>query len=102
MFVGFKKGVKCYKIWDPKNKKFALSRDVTFDEASMVKLTNSQPVESEKTKGISQQMESNVISSSLDNTISLESIPAMTQGSDHLAYQDADNDEDQDQAMGNV
>jgi len=40
--VRFKKGIKCYKIWDPKNKKFVLSGDVTFDEASMLKLTISQ------------------------------------------------------------
>ena len=42
VFVGFKKGVKGCKLWDPKDKKFILSRDVTFDEASMVKPTNSQ------------------------------------------------------------
>jgi len=54
VFIGFKKGVKCYKIWDPKDKKFILSRDITFDEASMVKPTSYQLVESEKTKGISQ------------------------------------------------
>jgi len=50
VFVGFKKGIKDYKIWDPKNKKFILSRDVTFDEALVVKTTNSQQVESEKPK----------------------------------------------------
>ena len=53
VFVRFKKGVKCYKFWDLKDRKFILSRDVTFDEASMVKPTNSQQVESEKTKEIS-------------------------------------------------
>jgi len=47
VFVGFKRGVKWYKIWDPKDRKFILSRDVTFDEASMVKPTNSQQVESQ-------------------------------------------------------
>jgi len=39
VLVEFKKGVKGYKIWDPKDKKFILSRDVTFDEASMLKST---------------------------------------------------------------
>jgi len=39
VFVGFKRGVKGYKIWDPKDKKFILSRDVTFDEASILKPT---------------------------------------------------------------
>ena len=41
VFEGFKKGVKGYKIWDQKDKKFILSRDVTFDEASMMKPMNS-------------------------------------------------------------
>ena len=53
MFVGFKKGAKGYKIWDLKDKKFILSRDVKFDEASMVKPTDSQQGESEKTNKIS-------------------------------------------------
>jgi len=33
--MDFKKGVKGYKIWDLKDKKIILSRDITFDEASM-------------------------------------------------------------------
>ena len=52
MFIGFKKGVKSYKIWDLKDKKFILSRDVTSDEVSMVKPTDSQQVVSEKTNMI--------------------------------------------------
>ena len=40
VFVGFKKGVKATNFG--KYEKFILSRDVTFDEASMVKPTNSQ------------------------------------------------------------
>jgi len=55
VFVGFKREVKGYKIWDLKDKKFFLSRDVTLDEASMLKPTISQQVEIEKTKEISQQ-----------------------------------------------
>jgi len=54
VFVGFKRGIKGYKIWDPKDKKFILSRDVTFDETSILKPTISQQVEIEKTKGVSQ------------------------------------------------
>jgi len=42
VFVGFKKSVKSYKIWDLKDKKIILSRDVTFDETSIVKPINSQ------------------------------------------------------------
>ena len=52
-FVGFKKGVKGYKIWNPKDRKFILSIDVTFDEASMVKPTNSKQVESQTANRIS-------------------------------------------------
>ena len=37
VFVGFKKDVKGSKIWDLRDKKFILSRDVTFDEASTIK-----------------------------------------------------------------
>ena len=47
MFVRFKKGVKGYKIQDLKDKKFILSRDVIFDEASMMKSTSSKQVESQ-------------------------------------------------------
>ena len=36
----FKRYVKGYKIWDPKDKKTILSMDVTFDEASMMKPTD--------------------------------------------------------------
>ena len=42
VFLGFKRGVKDYKIWDAIDKKTILSMDVTFDEDSMVKPTDSQ------------------------------------------------------------
>ena len=102
VFIGFKKGVKDYKIWDPKDKKFVLNRDDTFDKASMMKPTISQQVEIEKTKGVSQQVESDVTSSSLERSVSLEITTTVTQGSGHVAEHDTDNDEDQGQAMGDV
>jgi len=68
----------------------------------MVKPTNSQQVESEKTKWISQQVESDATSSFLNRTVSLEIIPAVTQGSDHVSDQDANNDEDHGQGIGDV
>ena len=49
MFMGFKKGVKGYKICE--GQEDHRERDVKFNEASMVKPTNSQHVESEKTTG---------------------------------------------------
>jgi len=102
VFVGFKRGIKCYKIRDPKDMKFILSRDVTFDEASMLKSTISQQVEIEKTKGVSQQVESDATSPPLEKSVSLEIIPMVTQGSDHVAEQDANNDEYQGQVMSDV
>jgi len=90
MFMGFKKGVKRYKIWDPKDKKIILSRDVTFDEASMVKTTDSQQVESEKTNRISQHVESGATPPSPDSSVSFEITPEVTQGDDHVADEDAD------------
>ena len=37
-----------------------MNRDVTFDEASMMKPTSSQLVESEQTKEVSQRVESDI------------------------------------------
>ncbi|KAH9657711.1 hypothetical protein KPL70_023190 [Citrus sinensis] len=42
IFVEFKGGVKGFKLWDLEDKKFVCSRDVTFDEASMMKASSSQ------------------------------------------------------------
>ncbi|KAH9752435.1 hypothetical protein KPL71_014676 [Citrus sinensis] len=42
IFVGFKSRVKIFKLWDLEDKKFVCSRDVTFDEASMMKALSSQ------------------------------------------------------------
>ena len=102
VFTGFKRRIKGYKIWDPKDRKFVLSRDVTLDEASMMKPTNTQQVESEKTKRISQQVESDAISPSLERLILLEIIPAVTKCGDHVADQDIDDNENQGHVMGNV
>ena len=37
VFLGFEKGVKGYRFWDPISKKTVTSRDVIFDEAFMLK-----------------------------------------------------------------
>ena len=47
-------------------------------------------------------MESDATSPSLKRPVSLEIISTMTLGSDHVADQDTDDDEDQGQAMGDV
>jgi len=69
---------KSNKIWDPKDKKFILSRDVTFDEALMVKPTNSQLVESEKTSKISQQVENDATPPPPDRAVSFDITPEVT------------------------
>ena len=53
VFLGFKRGVKGYKLSDSEDWKIVLSRDVTFDESSILKTSNSQQVKSGQTKGIS-------------------------------------------------
>ena len=45
------------------------SRDVRLDEASMVKPTNSQQVESKMTEGISQEVEGDATSPSLERSV---------------------------------
>jgi len=80
VFIGFKKDVKDYKIWDLKDKKIILSRDVMFDETLMVKPTDSQEVESEKINRISQQVESDANPPSPDSSVSFEITPEVTHG----------------------
>jgi len=45
MFLGVKRNIKGYKLWDPENKKIVLSKHVTFNETSLLKSTVSQWVE---------------------------------------------------------
>ena len=75
LFVGFNKGIKGYKIWDPKDMKFIFSRDVTFDEVSMLKSKISRQVEIIKTKEVSQQVENDANPLSLESSASVRIIP---------------------------
>ena len=50
IFMGFKDGVKGFKLCNLEDKKFVCSRDVTFDEASMIKASSSQQVENKTTE----------------------------------------------------
>ena len=61
VFLGVKRNMKGYKLWDPENKKIMLSKHVTFDETSLLKSTISQQVESLKTKDILQWVEVDAI-----------------------------------------
>jgi len=42
VFLGVKRNMKGYRLWDPENKKIVLSQHVTFDETSVLKSTISQ------------------------------------------------------------
>ena len=68
----------------------------------MLMSTISQQVQIEKAKEVSQQVESDATSPSLERSVSLEIILKVTQGSDQVAEQDADDDEDQGQVMSDV
>uniref|UniRef100_A0A2N9GG47 CCHC-type domain-containing protein n=1 Tax=Fagus sylvatica TaxID=28930 RepID=A0A2N9GG47_FAGSY len=48
IFLGFKKGVKGYKLWDPVAQKVVISRDVVFDEKSMTKAFKEEKVSSSR------------------------------------------------------
>ena len=64
--------MKGYKLWDPKDKKIVVSGDVTFDEASMMKPTNSQQIESGQTNEVSQWVKSDATPRTLDSSVSFE------------------------------
>ncbi|CAL2262889.1 unnamed protein product [Prunus armeniaca] len=52
LFMGFSTGVKGYRLWCPDEKKFVVSRDVTFDKAAMVN-QNKHEGETKATKTMS-------------------------------------------------
>ena len=58
IFIGFRRGVKGFKLYDQDERKILISRDVTFDEASMLKTRDSKQVESSiGTTGMQQKLE---------------------------------------------
>ena len=93
VFVGFKQGTKGFKIWDQKDNKVILSRDVTFDEASLMKPTVSQQVETSKTKKLLQLVEIDADPPSLEESASVRIIPEVTQGSDQIVEEGAEDEE---------
>ncbi|KAG8477637.1 hypothetical protein CXB51_031043 [Gossypium anomalum] len=53
VFLGYKAGVKGYKLWCPENRKVVISRDVVFDETAVIpnlSLKNSSDKENQKQK----------------------------------------------------
>ena len=58
IFLGYVSGVKGYRLWcpDPKSPKFVISRDVTFDESSML-YPSKESCNSEKDDSTQKQVE---------------------------------------------
>ena len=90
VFLGVNRNMKGYKLWDPKNKKIVMSRDVTFDETSMMKPTSSQPVESGQTNEVSQRVNSDTTPRSLEILIPFEFSPEVTHDDDHVDDEDTE------------
>ena len=68
----------------------------------MVKSMNSQQVENENTNRISQQVESDATPSSPDSLVLLKITLNVIEGDDHVADEDAYDDEDQGPVMDDV
>ena len=68
IFLGYKKGVKGYKLWDPEAKKVVINRDVVFDESSMLKtVRDNQKSEAEDTSNDDQVIQVEMDSSDMEN-----------------------------------
>ena len=85
VFLGFKRDVKGYKIWDPKDKKTILSRDITFVKSLMMKPSDSQQVESKKTTNVSQRVEGDATPHTPSSSISFEISPTVIHDENHVA-----------------
>ena len=56
IFMGYGRGVKGFRIWSPSEGKVILSRDVTFDEKSLLHLAESEKGK-KKSQEVTQQVE---------------------------------------------
>ena len=57
IFLGYKYGVKGYKLWCPKTKKLVINRDVIFDEASMIQVLAPKESNVETVRRVDKQVE---------------------------------------------
>ena len=90
VFLGIKRNMKCYKLWDHENRKIMLSQHVIFDETSLLKYTISQQVERLKTKDVSQRVEVDGTPPTPVGSVSVRTSPDVTPGRDHVASFDAE------------
>ena len=97
VFLGVKRNMKGYRLWDPENKKIMLSWHVTFDETSVLKSTVSQQAERMENKEASQLMEVDATSPSPVGSISVKTLPDVTPGGDHIGRVDTEQVEDIDE-----
>ena len=107
VFLGFRSGVKGYKLWDLEDKKIVMSRDVTFDEASMLKSPSPQQVEDSQSKEISQQVEFDVAPqaperSSVSVEVPMEVTPVGDQAEDQSVVQADKSEPEEDTEMSEV
>jgi len=73
MFLGVKRNMKIYKLWDLENKKIVLSKNIMFYETSLLKSTISQQEEWLKTKNVSQRVEIDATPPTLVDLVSVRS-----------------------------
>ena len=90
VFLGVKKNMKVYNLWNPKNKKIVLSKHVIFDETSLLKSTVSQQVERMKTKEVSQGVEVDATPPSTVGSVSVRISQNMTPSRDRADVLDVE------------
>ena len=90
VFLGYKEDLKSYKLWDLKNREFISSRDVTLDEASVMKPTVSRQAEMRKTKVVSQRVEVDATPHCPVGSASSEIPSVVTSGGDRVADMDTE------------
>lgn len=93
MFLGFKRCVKGYMLWDSEDKKIVLSRDVTFDGTFMRQFIGIHQVESMKNKEVSHQKEIDATPYSLGCSVSCEIPAKVTRIEHHVADEDTEDNE---------
>jgi len=97
VFLGVKKNMIGYKLWDTEYKKIVLSEHVTFDETSLLKSTISQQVERLKTKDVSQRVEVDATPPPPVGSVSVRTLLDVTPGRDHMTSFEAEQIEDIDE-----